>query len=358
MNSLEKELKALIDQYDAMAESVTSERERIADILCQKHSKLGKIQSWLGKASIYAVVGIIISVAMHVFCIISEAASTPALLNIFDITVVIAVSVVIVLNITERRMKKEIDDEEDKAPQNDWISWYKAMKSILIEMNPEIYGGTEDSKKSPVVVINDKPQYFIPSFRLMAGYKTGMYGETILSSKTETEFMTSIYGNEFPEGSKTKTIQIPINNPAKLRAWETLPQIDAIELPYMSITMFANMPYYCDKTYLIPRTENVDDVREAFDTICRMVLYDVIRKKLKDGIKEGVDPIKGPSVNGERITSWDLYPYFKKGNRHKGPEDLQDEFTYLENIMTPLLAQQNDQVADLPRILNIPESSQ
>ena len=95
MNSLEKELKALIDQYDAMAESVTSERERIADILCQKHSKLEKIQHWLGKASIYAVVGIIISVAMHVFCIISEAASTPALLNIFDITVVIAVSVVI-----------------------------------------------------------------------------------------------------------------------------------------------------------------------------------------------------------------------------------------------------------------------
>lgn len=179
------------------------------------------------------------------------------------------------------------------APSEEWKEFYDQIRKELQNIR---------GKRTPIVLVNGTRQYFRPKVTLRADKNGYAFADVIITPLENTEFMTSIYGQEKPASKKCLTFSIPVREEADIEKWQKFSAFDKIELPYIRIQLFPNIVVN-RWSYLVPYNVPSEEIQGAFEKVCRMVLYDIVKEKLKNGLKE-------PITEDGCITEEDLAPYF------------------------------------------------
>ena len=251
-----------------------------------------------------------------------------------------------------------------EEPPSEWFDAYDAIKRSLKLMDANDMRYTET---------DEGPQYFTPQFSLQANCEIGTFGKIALQSH-KAPFMTSIYGKGKPSSQIEKSKIIPLKGIEAVQAWKAIPDFDCAELPYIKIRLFRAgtlgvfelgpriylpSPYHCwvskksvfDKPdewkYLIPRTENLEEVKEAFETVCRLIVYDIIRKKLTDIMDKNSSEVLKAGI----ISAGDVAPYFTGKNKDGEPEELRKAFERLEEIVQPAIEASTTEMRIMDKML-------
>ena len=205
-----------------------------------------------------------------------------------------------------------------------WMEYYKKLRTILSDA---------DNKDKRFAKVTVTPKYFKPRVEIKAHNDTGVFTEMTITPTTNTPFLKSIYGKGEPSSETQLTCSSVLNNAEDLEMWQKIGAFTEIELPYVQISLFPDILGQ-EWTYLILQKTPAKDIEDAFDKVCRMVVYDIIRKKLKKGLEKNVEE------DDARFTKSDFSPYFTKHDRHMD-EELQTGFTKLESMVNHLQAQSN-----------------
>ena len=161
-------------------------------------------------------------------------------------------------------------------------------------------------------------QDFIPKFETKALHKAGIRGIMTLTPKSRIKIMESIYGDRGPAGKDNISVTKSLTTREDIKKWEELPRLDEVQVPCIKVVLF---DYW---TYLIPFNEQMEDIGEAFNLLCREIAYDVARKKLREWYSQ---------KNAKNDIPSDIIPYFVKPSKEqKDKENTQEIRKMLELI--------------------------
>ena len=204
------------------------------------------------------------------------------------------------------------------TPSKEWKKFYDQIREELQDIR---------GKRTPIVLMDDVRQYFRPKVTLIADKNGYAFADVIITPLEDIEFMTSIYGQERPASKKYLAFSVPIREEADIEKWKKFSAFDKIELPYIRIQLFPNI--VGDQwSYLVPYNIPSEEIRGAFEKVCRMILYDIVKEKLKNGLKE-------PITEDGYITAEDLTPYFdrKSANAHTELTEIQKAAEKIEDLI-------------------------
>lgn len=204
----------------------------------------------------------------------------------------------------------------EEGPSDDWIPYFTANKKLLQRI---------EKGDIRLVGFNIKKQSFKSDIGLKARVVNGMsytYGTVTLSSNT-VPFMKSVYGSGKPKSETTMIYKSELTDNDKISQWERIPQYTDIELSCMEIQLF---PEFTKNawTYLVLCSCPKEPLADAFEALCRLIVYDILLKKLQKGLQSGY-PAR---IEGDigKITTADLAPYFTKHDHKDFSYELQEAY--------------------------------
>lgn len=177
-----------------------------------------------------------------------------------------------------------------------------------------------------LVEMDNTLQRFSVKSELKANFQSGAIGTIMITPQSHIQFMTSVYGDGRPSAEEQILKTLQIRTESDFVRWNMLSNIDVIEIPCVKVSLFPGIVK--DKSqwsFLIQGKGPPEDIRIAFENICRLIICDIISRKLQaasPGWRSAarVDPV---------IKEEDLAPYFEEKDKAERPLDVQKAF---ENI--------------------------
>ena len=161
-------------------------------------------------------------------------------------------------------------------------------------------------------------------------------GVLSLTPQSEAGILTSMYGSDGPDIMESMDIDIPLS-PEGAKQWTNTPEPDNIRLPYIYVSLFDIWEF------VMPCAADPEDIRDAFDAMCRAVAYDLVKKRLLDAID------KKKPIEEEYYTRRVLASYFKKDIENVD-EDTKTAISRLREIVQPLIVEQKRTIKKYMRI--------
>ena len=238
-----------------------------------------------------------------------------ALIICFDILAILALAYIIIFIM--RKIKGAPEHLKNNAhTRYMWTKYHEELRAILSDA---------DNKDKRFVKIDTTPQYFKPHVEIKAHKGEGAFVEMKIVSTSNTPFLKSIYGSGSPSSEMQLITRSVLDNAEDVGVWQKIGAFTELELPYVKVSLFPEI-LGNEWTYLLPQKTPAKEIEDVFDKVCRMIIYDIIRKKLKKEMEREATVKKGDA----KITQGDLSPYFTK-HEHMD-KDLQAGLNKLEDM--------------------------
>ena len=310
MNEIRQEIEVLLKQYEKQYKCSEEELRNI-----KEKRKRGRLILYV--LNIAATLSCTISVVNMLDIIALQITSEQSNLSFTMISCAIVAALTICLLLLMEITKNHY--RINNSVPKEWFPFYTNIKRIVKEL---------DDPNARLCELDESPQHFDIRTETSGSYKTGIFG--VVKIKSVVPFMTSIYGNGKPSSKTYDSAAVPLNSREDIETWNNIPHLTNVELPYAKLSLFTvdSIVQLSDGkggkawTYMVRRPENADEVRESFDMLCRTILYDIVRKCLKNKLLEN-GTVANNSKPFERMNTFsqlDLSPYFTKSDDRKDDE--------------------------------------
>ena len=319
---IEKILKVYENRY-AEAEKWYKDNENTLNVLKKKRDNITMVTTNMIITS-SALVCILYSGVMILSTRTPEALPYEMILAASIKIYVIAIAAAIIQGwYRNKKYTKQIKDMKADRPSREWYGFYDRAGKVIESLDRN---GAEN-----LLEIDWKPQPCTSKFDLKASCDAGVVGMMTVSAKDGTPFLVSMRGKGSPATEKAKETSLPLDSRKAIAAWENMPHFNIVEIPYVKIQLFPNT-ITSGFRFLIPRTEDPEDLEDALGKMCLTIAYDIMRRQLLRGLTEDLDTWDAG------ISEEECAPYFTKRDHEQDPEDLQKAYKDAENAVKRAMA--------------------